>query len=499
MKAIVKFLPICFILLSVFSCKDEVQEQGSAVFEFSPLENDSTAKSTIANLPDNLEYVVVSIRDASGNVVLQQEHIQLTRFNSNYLSEPLALAPGYYQLTEFMVADTSDAIRYAAPNTGSPLAYLVNQPLPFDFSVSVNQVVKVIPEVLSTADRQPGDFGFATFGLSVTEIFDFFVTPFIYNDSTENMELTEASIKVTSNSETVYEGNLKAITNRITLIDNRSTYTVTVTKPKYKTYHKNFSSDELKTHFSNPLSIVLTQDVGLIAYYPFDGDALDYSGNGNHCVEHSAGNYVPGIQGEAHHFDGLTDYLQLSQTLNGSQGLSFSFWLNTKGVQPGQINGSVISKYNMYSDYTCFFIASWSHFTQVSTLHGDFFASRASTNYRDAAWSEWTSVADIPSQINSGNYVFAHPSTVAQNEWVHCVINCTPTEIQVWINGQLCVSKTREYAAYLEDANEPTYIGNTFNGGQGNNNHYYGALDELRIYSRGLTPMEIQQLAATSR
>ncbi|MCK5231891.1 MAG: hypothetical protein KAR13_16585, partial [Desulfobulbaceae bacterium] len=47
---------------------------------------------------------------------------------------------------------------------------------------------------------------------------------------------------------------------------------------------------------------------GLVAYYPFDGNASDQSGNNNHGVENGGIQYKQGISGDSASFDGVDDY-----------------------------------------------------------------------------------------------------------------------------------------------------------------------------------------------
>jgi hypothetical protein len=50
---------------------------------------------------------------------------------------------------------------------------------------------------------------------------------------------------------------------------------------------------------------------GLVAYYPFNGNANDESGNGNHGIVYGA-TIVEDVNGKpmgAYHFDGLSNYI----------------------------------------------------------------------------------------------------------------------------------------------------------------------------------------------
>ena len=377
------------------------------------------------------------------------------------------------------------------------MAYLVRDPLEVSFTIQKDLVTKVSPELLSTNLKKPGDFGYVNFGINEVEVIDFLVAAFIYNDAVSSFELTDASITVTSNDTMLYEGDLEALTNILRVTANYTMYDVRVYKPGYSSFIGHFTADSLALFFNNPLTVILKEQdlpTGLIAYYPFDGNADDYSGNDNNCIDSTQGVYTTGMVNEALSFDGYNDYLQLTRTLDGSEGLTFSFWIYLKGVQPGEINGTVICKYNMYSDYTCFSVSTIAHHTNIPALHGSFFASQSSTDYRDCAWSEWMTTDDIPYNWSPSSFTIHNPKTLPLNEWSHCVINVSDTHIQAWIDGVLCVEKQREYALYLNDPDEQTFIGNNLYGGQGSNNHLYGLLDDLRVYNRSLTEEEIGKL-----
>ena len=49
-------------------------------------------------------------------------------------------------------------------------------------------------------------------------------------------------------------------------------------------------------------------ETGLVAYYPFDGDTSDHSGNGNDGTNHGA-TFVSGTSGQALSFDGADDFV----------------------------------------------------------------------------------------------------------------------------------------------------------------------------------------------
>jgi hypothetical protein len=72
-------------------------------------------------------------------------------------------------------------------------------------------------------------------------------------------------------------------------------------------------------------------DPGLVAYYPFDGDTFDYSGNGYDGVN-SGATYVGGVSGEALSFDGVDDYVWAPVDINPDM---TALWISiTAGAEP---------------------------------------------------------------------------------------------------------------------------------------------------------------------
>ena len=101
------------------------------------------------------------------------------------------------------------------------------------------------------------------------------------------------------------------------------------------------------SNLNDPNSTPLQQ--GLVAWYPFDGNASDMSGNGNHGTVNGAtlGTDYHGKLNSAYSFDGLNDYIEInsSETLSFSDEISLSFWMKpTKwGIDNTKLAG-VISK-----------------------------------------------------------------------------------------------------------------------------------------------------------
>lgn len=127
-------------------------------------------------------------------------------------------------------------------------------------------------------------------------------------------------------------------------------------------------------------------------------------------------------------------------------------------------------------------------------LSAAFYKYGYSSGYHDnvKSYMETAELSAYPSDPNL--WTILNPRKLEIGAWTHCVINVTATTIEAWINGDLCTKKQREYETYFDSQNEPVYIGNILALGSGDNNHFNGIIDELRIYNRGLTRNEIQIL-----
>lgn len=201
--------------------------------------------------------LLVSIEDSEGGVVCDRKNIQLYKMGEGFISEPLALEVGEYRLTEFLVLDDQEQVIFATPIEGSEKAYLVDDPLPIEFSVSKDVVTTVTPEVLDTEEAIPEDFGYGGFSFEVVETFVFLVSVFV--ETQTGMELTEAQLTVTSGVEVLYSGSLGAETNAIEVRDGYGMYDVLVEKEGHESYEQSFTDVELKGYFESPLIVVLVE------------------------------------------------------------------------------------------------------------------------------------------------------------------------------------------------------------------------------------------------
>ena len=84
---------------------------------------------------------------------------------------------------------------------------------------------------------------------------------------------------------------------------------------------------------------------GLVAWYPFDGNASDMSGNGNDLTLHGNPTLIPSNIGGGIRFDGQDDYAVRARLLSSNTPFTWSFWIqeNENGVVMCQGHSSAVS------------------------------------------------------------------------------------------------------------------------------------------------------------
>jgi Concanavalin A-like lectin/glucanases superfamily/Cadherin domain len=233
---------------------------------------------------------------------------------------------------------------------------------------------------------------------------------------------------------------------------------------------------------------------GLILYMPFDGNTNDLSVNANNGIDSTADHFVSGVKSQALDFDGIKDFIRLTNSINSENGISVSFWLKTRGGIGDENNGAIVSKYSMSNNTRSFMIFSFgaNNTRSVNSLNAYFYKYGYSSQINDFVKS-YLELDELKVFPHPEFWTIINPKLLILNTWTHCIVNVTPNTIETWINGELCTKKAREFYSYSSNS-EPVFIGNNLSGGSGNKNHFNGTLDELRIYDRGLTNEEIKTL-----
>lgn len=200
---------------------------------------------------------------------------------------------------------------------------------------------------------------------------------------------------------------------------------------------------------------------GLVAYYPFNSNANDESGNGNNGTVNGATLTTDrnGNTNSAYSFDGLNDYIQIpSSALNNLPIGSYCTW-----VKINQLN-----KQHTLGDKT-------------ETWVANYFQAIVDTNNK----IRWYIGSIVPS-ISGGP--FYSSSTINKDAWYFICITWDGTTHKVYVNGALDATITT--SAGIPSVNRNTFLGKVDN----NAALLDGFLDDIRIYNRALSASEIQTL-----
>lgn len=172
-KSILITATLVTMVLTWPSCK-QVEEEGSIQFGLE-LSEDSALKSTSSDqstaLDQRISAALVTIKDRNGKLIFDKEYLQVFKFGEQFTTRTLKIPVGNFQLTEFMLIDSSGTVLWATPVEGSKLAHLVREPLPVPIEVSADHTTSVYLQVVSVGDHPPADFGYVNFNIGFVDRF----------------------------------------------------------------------------------------------------------------------------------------------------------------------------------------------------------------------------------------------------------------------------------------------------------------------------------------
>jgi len=249
------------LIMGFISCEEDTYEpdpEGFLSIGFAVNNGTTEMKSALNDSSiSNLFIAIVSVINEDGEMVLQDEKIELYRFNDQFVSEEIKIKAGRYDLVRFLVVDPFGNVIFAAPMEGSPLSYLVLDPLPVKFMILTDDHTFLNPEVLPTANLTPEDFGYLSFGVSVVRPLVFFAAAYMYYDNPMIMApslITTAEMVVVGDSIWRHWYKLEQKINRIIVRDGFPYYYIKVKKEGFVPFEGKFHRDELKRHTQqNPL------------------------------------------------------------------------------------------------------------------------------------------------------------------------------------------------------------------------------------------------------
>jgi len=205
------------------------------------------------------------------------------------------------------------------------------------------------------------------------------------------------------------------------------------------------------------VALISPVSASLVAYYPFNGDVKDFSGNDNHG-KMFGGRFVDGIDGKGIYLNGMGDYVQVhdSPYFHGLNELSIIVWIETSKTP-----GTIVSK-ESNGVYTGFELRIDPE-GQIEFKVG-----------REQAYSP-IGVASRK-KVNDG-------------KWHQIAVVYRGDVMRIYIDGKLDSSSSSTYYTVLDNT-RPLVIGKTlYSGGRG----FKGVIDELRVYNHAISLSEIQK------
>lgn len=209
---------------------------------------------------------------------------------------------------------------------------------------------------------------------------------------------------------------------------------------------------------------------GLVAYYPFNGNAGDSSGMGNHGAVSNATVTTgrKGIANSAYYFNGTNAAITVAanSTIQPASALTIAAWISPEAKASGW--SPVLTKRYSSND-------PWNSYTLIT--HTSF----------NKKWS-----LGMSSGATGSLGYWMSRDTMSFNNWFFLVATYNGSSVKIYYNGVLDTTLSTSIAT-IGYSSLPLYIGYT---GGVNTEYYKGKIDEISIYNRALSANEVMQLFA---
>lgn len=210
---------------------------------------------------------------------------------------------------------------------------------------------------------------------------------------------------------------------------------------------------------------------GLIAYYPFNGNANDESGHGHHGVARGVALAVDrfGKQNSAYRFDGTDDYIEVpdDDELDLTLNLTIAAWILQKNIGSGGYR--IVDKETAGTG---------------DGYHLDTFGLETPHRLRTCTGARCVSAN----------------TDYALNEWHHVVLVVSGTTATFYLDGRQDGGGDIGGPAQMNTLS--LFIGRAHlsrDGLGGNREFFDGIIDDVRLYNRALTEAEVQRLYKVSK
>lgn len=218
---------------------------------------------------------------------------------------------------------------------------------------------------------------------------------------------------------------------------------------------------------------------GLVAYYPFNGNANDASGNKNHGIVHGATLTEDrfGNAKSAYYFDGIDDEIYLGESKLFDIRATLTIYLEMKVKSVEKNISPIIYK-------------------------GLNYGGKEVYNGSERTYSVWvdnTGLLHLSTADNSGSqYLNTQQKTIMQNEWYSyaAVIDRKNGIMKSYLNGVLLATAPIRKGLSVSTGS-PLLIGSSLEKISKFSN-FHGTIDNVKIYDRALREVEIEKLFSNS-
>lgn len=386
----------------------------------------------VQTIPDTLimqggDYVIFAYSDT----------LSLPNFTSNFYSgdQSFSITPDEHTEVELLVSPAGAKIE---------LSYAEN--IPEDF---INYYAKVIDSGGTEIELDSATFGPLYVNPGQTEVTIYLVFLDLGNDTT-----TQEVV----NTYDLVSGQFLQLAIEATLNQNRAIFEISVAE--YEEVAETIS-----------INIGFGLEDGLIAYYPFNGNADDESSNSNNGLVFGATSITDrnGIPNSAYEFDGVDDYINLGGSeilsLGRYDAFTVAMWVNPYVELSGTGKG-IFGKYNSSSER----IYSFSYHETRD------FAMRFFEN------------GDSEPQ-------FRLDTEVETTTWQNLICTYDRDEVKIYLNGALVASGNVGFNIDDGSAETNVVIGAVDRITTPFDGNFNGGIDDIRIYDRKLSDMEIVELS----
>jgi hypothetical protein len=197
---------------------------------------------------------------------------------------------------------------------------------------------------------------------------------------------------------------------------------------------------------------------GCVAYYPFEGDAVDFSDHGNNGTMYGT-SWVDGVYGSGLYFNGSSSYVSIpnSGSFAIANGLSLCAWIKP---EKGNMWYRIVGKANSGNYDNDWLIG-------VAMSGGVYFS----------IWKD------------QNQFYTDGKTALALNQWNHVAGAWDGSCMRIYLNGVL-QKETVTVAPPVNNSTNPVIIGK-----RPDNTYYFtGAMDEIMIINRGISAEEVEAI-----